>query len=235
MPTFDDYYVSVSGQLFHESDFAFDKKNGELANRLRKELASVIKEISLDTDGDVKILTDRGTFYASSIGVVAGGWVTPVKELSASHSTEEFAHLFDSLASAKGSFKSKSFRVSVFFRFTPEDGLRIIGERGLQGALRLILGDKTPSEVNSYRISSEYDKGGFLDFVELESSDTAVQLRYSRTSKELEYESYKTFLDAADIAGLVEDLKPFADALLSAQSTPPLGRISSVGRIKQAK
>jgi len=230
MPTFDDFYVSVSGRLLQETDFAFEKNAGELANRLRSEFGSVLTDIALDDDGDVKMRTNRGSFYATSLGVISGGWLTLLKELPTSRGLEEFGHLFDFIANAKGSFRSKSFRVSVFFRFTPDDGQRLIGGKGLQNALRMIAGNKAPSEVSSYRFLSTFDNSGFSDSIELESSETDVQLRYSRTSKESAFDSYKAFLGAAGVAALVEDLKPFADELLAAQPTLALGRIPFVGR-----
>jgi hypothetical protein len=234
MPGLDDLIVSVSGRLVHQWDFAFYKNNGEIANRMRRELGSALKEISLDSDGDIDLRTDQGTFYVTPAGVVAAGWLTNSKSLlSGSRGTEEFAQVIELLANAKGSFAPEGYSVRLFFRFTPESGLRLIGARGFESVLRSILGDKTPSDVKSYKFSSKHDKGEFSDSIELEASAKDVQLRYSRDWNGTGIDSYRAFLEAVDLTGLIEDLKPFAEVLVAAQ--PRLGRGLFGTREKQSR
>jgi len=66
MATFDQSIVSVSGRLTHEWDFTFYKNSGEIANRIRTELGSALKEIRIDKDGDIDIDSiEEGNFVVT--------------------------------------------------------------------------------------------------------------------------------------------------------------------------
>src|SRR5260221_6264906 len=147
MPTLDDFIVSVSGRLTHEWDFAFYKNNGEIANRIRAELGSSFKEMSLDSEGDVDLRTDIGHFYATPAGVIAGGSLTDIKSLLGPQGTQNFAKTVELIAKCEGSFATEAYGVRLFFRFTPDNSLKLLGARGFESVLQSILGDKTPSDV----------------------------------------------------------------------------------------
>jgi hypothetical protein len=231
MPISDGLIVSVAGRMMHPWDFAFYKNNGEIANQIRIAVPS-IREIKLDEDGDVNIRTpDMGTFFATPSGVAGGGWLTDSRSLSQPNSTEEYAQTMDSIFKAKGSFVANSYSVRLFFRFTPENGLKLIGAGGLEVLLQSILGDKIPSDVESYKFSAAHDKDGFSDFVELEASVKDVQLRYSREKSE-HFDSYSAFLSSVDLPRLIEDLRPFSDVLVAAQPKPRNLRPSLFGEKK---
>ncbi len=217
-PTLDELIVSVSGRLTHQWDFAFYKNNGEIANRIRAELASLLKEISIDNDGDIVIKTHvEGSFYVTPAGIIAGGWLTNSKSLSVHQDIEDFAHIFELLAKSKGSFTVEAYNVRLFFRLTPENGLNLLRSRGFESVLQSILGDKTPSEVQSFRFSTRYNKGAFLDLLELEASAPDVQLRYIRDANGTSFDSYRAFLGAVNLREVVEDLKPFVEVLRAAE------------------
>jgi hypothetical protein len=217
MPTSDDLIVSVSGRLTHDWDFAFYKNNGEIANRMRAELGSSLTEISIDSEGDIDVRTAEGSFYVTPAGVIAGGWLTNAKSLSEPNGTEEFAQRMEALGKFNGSFTILAHSVRLFFRFTPENGLKLLGARGFENVLRSVLGDKTPSEVKSLKFSTKYDINNFSDSIELEASPKDVQFRYSRDGKGTDFESYRMFLRASGLTGMVEEARPFAEALLAAQ------------------
>jgi hypothetical protein len=216
MATFDQSIVSISGRLTHEWDFTFYKNNGEIANRVRSELGSAVKQITIDKDGDLDIeMVDLGTFFVTPSGVVAAGWLTDTKSLLVRQETEKFTRTLESITKSKGAFTTESYNVRLFFRFRPGNGLGLLREHGFKSILETILGEQTPSETQSFKFSTSYRKAGFLDFLELEASPADVQLRYSRNGTD--FDSYHAFLDAAHLEGLIKDLKPFAEVLLLAE------------------
>jgi hypothetical protein len=223
MPDPDSLIVSVSGRIVHQWDFVFYKNNGDIANRLRSELGSSVKDISIDSDGDIEIQTNVGSIYATPTTVVAGGWLTDSKSLSEPQGAALLGRIVDVVAESKGSFVVQSYGVRLFFRFTPEKGLKLLGDLGFENVLRSILGDKTPSDVRSYKFSAKHEKDDFSTLIEVEASTKDVQLRYSRDRNGTDFNSYSAFLSAADLPGLIQELKPFAGVLVAAQQ-PRLGR-----------
>jgi hypothetical protein len=217
MPNADDLIVSISGRIVHEWDFAFYKNNGETANRVRDQIGSAAKAISIDDEGDIDIQSDQGSFFLTPAGIIAGGWLTHLNNLSVPGGADEFAQIIESLARAKGSFKPNGYSVRLFLRFTPANGLTLIGSRGFESILSSVLAEKSPSTVKTYKFSSRYDKGDYLDTLELEVSEKDVQLRYSRDKNGTSFDSYRAFLAAADLVGLIEELRPFAKILAGAE------------------
>ncbi|HXL09675.1 MAG TPA: hypothetical protein VN966_05600 [Candidatus Bathyarchaeia archaeon] len=231
MANFDQLIVSVSGRLTHQWDFTFYKNNGEIANRLQAELGSAQKQITIDREGDLNIETsEMGTFYVTPGGVVAAGWVTDSKSVLVQQEIGKFTRTIELLAKAKGSFTTESYNVRLFFRFRPGNSLSLLREHGFKNILESILGDQTPSDTESFKFSTSYRKGGFLDSLELEATPRDVQLRYSRSGAD--FVTYHEFLDAVDLAGIMKDLKPFAEVLLLAEPRGLLGRIGSLSEMK---
>jgi hypothetical protein len=216
MSDFDQSIVSVSARVGHEWDFAFYKNNGEMANRLRAELGSSLKEIRIDKDGDIEIDTvNEGNFIITPGTVIATGWLTNSKTLSGQQEIEKFANIVERLVKSKGSFTTEFFNVRLFFRFRPENSLNLLRDRGYESSLRLILGEKAPSDVRSFKFSTASSKDKFFDSIELEASTKDVQLRYSRSATD--FDSYSEFVEAANLPGLLEELKPFAEILIAAE------------------
>ncbi len=94
--------------------------------------------------------------------------------------------------------------------------MNLLRDRGFESTLQLILGEKS-SDVHSFKSSTTHSKGKFLDFIELEASLKDVQLRYGRGGNGADFSSYSAFVEAADLAGIMKDLKPFAEVLLQAE------------------
>ncbi len=219
MSNFDQSIVSISGRLAHELDFTFHKNNGEIANHVRKELGEALKKIAIDDEGDLEIETvDVGTFFVTPRAVLAAGWSTDTKGLSAQQEIEKFIRTIELLAKSNGSFTTKSHNVRLFFRFRPGNSLSLLREHGFKSILESILGEQAPSETESFVFSTTYRKDRFLDLLELEASPKDdIQLRYSRTGSGADFDSYHAFLNAVDLAGVIKDLKPFAEILLQAE------------------
>src|SRR2546425_9896006 len=136
MSNFDESIVSISGRLTHKWDFTFYKNNGEIANRLQAELGSAQKQIAIDTDGDLEIETvDVGTFFVTPGRVVAAGWLTDSKSLLVQKEIERFTGTIELLAKSKGSFKTETYNVRLFFRFRPGNSLTLLREHGFQNIL----------------------------------------------------------------------------------------------------
>ena len=218
MSNFDESIVSISGRLTHKWDFTFYKNNGEIANRLQAELGSAQKQIAIDTDGDLEIETvDVGTFFVTPGRVVAAGWLTDSKSLLVQKEIERFTGTIELLAKSKGSFKTETYNVRLFFRFRPGNSLTLLREHGFQNILESILGEQTPSDTESFKFSTSYRRDRFSDFLELEATPKDVQLRYSRSGSGVDFNSYPAFVDSADLAGIMKDLRPFAEVLLLAE------------------
>jgi len=233
MSNFDQSIVSVSGRLTHQWDFTFYKNNGEIANRVRAELGSAQKQITIDRDGDIEIETNEvGTFYVTPGGVVAAGWLTDSKSLLVQQEVGSFTRTVDSIVKSKGSFATETYNVRFFFRFRPGNSLSLLREHGFKNILESVLGDQTPSDTDSFKFSTSYRKGGFFDFLELEATPKDVQLRYSRNGSGADFGSYHKFLEAVDFAGIMKDLKPFAEVLLLAEPQGVLGRRSLLSDFK---
>lgn len=218
MPTLDDFIVSVSGRLTHQWDFTFYKNNGDIANRIRADLGSSFKEMTIDGEGDIDLRTEVSHFYATPAGIIAGGWLTETKRLlAAPQGIEDFTKTIEIIVKHKGSFALETYSVRLFFRFTPENSLKLLGARGLESVLQSILGDKAPSDVKSFKFSARHDRGKFSDLIELETSLRDVQLRYSCDANGTDFDSYRAFLVAVDFTRLIEDIRPFAEGLIAAQ------------------
>ncbi len=232
MPTFDESIVSVSGRLTHAWDFAFYKNNGDIANRMRAELGSSLKQLNIDSDGDINVdMVKEGSFFVTPGGIVAAGWLTDSKTLSAQQEVGKFTRIIELIAKLKGSFAIESYNIRLFFRFRPADGVSLLRTRGFEGVLRLILLDeKTPTNVESLKFSTSQNRDGFFDLIELEASPKDVQLRYSRSASGSDFDSYSAFLDAANLARLAKDLRPFAEILIAAE--PRLGLRGLLSELK---
>jgi hypothetical protein len=228
MATFDQSIVSVYGRLTHSWDFAFYKNNGEIANRMRSVIGSDVKDIRIDKDGDIDIeIKDEGNFLITPGAVIAAGWLTDSKSLSEKPEIEKFASIIQSLAEIRGSFAVEFYNIRLFLRFRPDNSLSLLREQGFESSFRLICGEKTPSDIMSFKFSTTRNRGKFLDSVELEASLKEVQYRYSRIGAGADFDSYSTFVAAADIPGLLEELRPFAETLLAAE---PRGLGLNLGR-----
>jgi hypothetical protein len=232
MASFDQSIVSVSGHQTHQWDFTFYKNNGDIANRVRAELGSALKEISIDKDGDIDInTTDEGNFIVTPGAVIAAGWLTDSKNLLVPQEIRRFTRIIELLAKSKGALTTDFYSVRLFFRFRPGNSMSLLRERAFKNTLESILGEQTPSDIESLKFSTSYRKDGFVDFLELEGSPKDVQLRYSRSRKGADFDSYHAFLDAVDLAELLEKLKPFAEILMAAEPQL-LGRRSLLSEMK---
>lgn len=223
----------MSGRLTHKWDFTFRKNNGEIANRLQAELGSAQKQITIDSEGDLEIETnDVGTFFVTPRGVVAAGWLTDSKSLLVQQEIGKFTRTIELLAKANGAWTSESYNVRFFFRFRPGNSLNLLREHGFKNILESMLGEQAPSDTESFKFSTSYRKEVFSDFLELEASPKDVQLRYSRSASGSDFATYHAFLDSVGLAGIMKDLKPFAEVLLQAEPRGLLGRLGSLSEMK---
>ena len=95
--------------------------------------------------------------------------------------------------------------------------MNLLRDRGYESTLRLILGENAPSDVQSFKFSTTRSQGKFLDSIELEASSKDVQLRYSRNANAAHFDSYTEFVEEANLPGVLEELKPFAEILIAAE------------------
>ena len=234
MSTFDQTIVSVTGRLTHQWDFTFYKNNGEIANRARTELGSTQKQMTIDRDGDIEIETNEGTFYVNPGGIIAAGWLTDSTSILVPQEMQRFTRTIELLAKSKGPFTTETYNIRLFFRFRPENSMNLLRDRGFESTLQLILGEKVSSDVHSFKSSTTHSKGKFFDSIELEASLKDVQLRYARGGNGADFNSYSAFVEAADLAGIMKDLKPFAEVLLLAEPRGGglLGRMGSLSEMK---
>ncbi len=233
MPSFDDLILSFTGRIVHQVDFAFQKNSGEIANQLRAKFSGVppsplsgLKDITIDEDGDIAIQTETSPLYVTSDSVFVAGWLTTPRALSEGQHIEKLSSTLESLLKARHPLGPEAYQVRIFFtaRFVQRQGLNLLQSQCCHGALKSILGQKTPSEVDAFRMSADYGKGMFSDSLELEGSRREIQLRYGRETSAKNFRSYSAFLEAADLRGVVEDLRPFIEVFLTDPSKL-LGRV----------
>ncbi|MFI5127624.1 MAG: hypothetical protein ACHQJX_12430, partial [Candidatus Acidiferrales bacterium] len=86
------------------------------------------------------------------------------------------------------------------------------------------LGREAPSEINAFQMSASFNRNPFLDAMELESTGRDLQLRYVREAPADAFDSYRSFMVAANLSTIVQELKPFIEALI-AEPSKLLGRV----------
>jgi hypothetical protein len=218
-----DLLLSISATLTHPWDFAFYQHNGEIANRIRAEFEQngppVLKEITIDPDNDIKVSTKMSSFYVNPSGVVSGGWLVFLKELQDTQQMEEYSRTIDLIFTTSASFAPESYSIRLLFRTTPENPLGLLSPRIVDAASKLILADKAPQEMTSFKTSMRFDQGRFSDTLDLEVSQKEVQLRYHRAGNR--FISFQAFLQTANLNGLVENVESFIELLQS--NEPPAG------------
>ncbi|MFZ0136351.1 MAG: hypothetical protein WAK89_04780 [Candidatus Sulfotelmatobacter sp.] len=225
MPNFDDLILSVTARVTHETDFAFGEHKGELANRLRAKFMGVtssgapvtLQEISIDEEGDIGIRTDRGAWYVTANSVFLVGWLTTPGGLSEGTHLGEIQSILESILEERGGLRAELYHVRVLFsaRFASREGVDLLRSRVCGAALGAVLGKRTPSAINSFRMSSKYSTGQFSDSLDLDGSKKDIQLRFAREGSTRSFASYRAFLESADLRGVVEDLRPFIEVFVS--------------------
>jgi hypothetical protein len=223
----DDLLLSISATLTHPWDYAFYQHNGEIANNIRAEFEqngpSVLKEITIDSDNDIKVGTKMASFYVNPGGVVSGGWLLFLKDLRDAEQMEEYSRTIDLIFTTSASLAPESYSIRLLFRITPENPLGLLKPRIADAASKLILADKAPEEMTSFKTSMRFEQGRFLDTLELEVSQKEVQLRYHRAGNR--FISFQAFLQTANLNGLVENIESFIELL---QGNEPPARISKL-------
>lgn len=235
MPNFDDLILNITGRVLHQTDFAFAKNSGEMANSLRQTLLakglpqpiSKIERVEIDDDGDISIRTDKCHLYMSSESILAVGWAVTPNDLSEGRELEGLSRTLELLHKERGSLPLESYQVRLFFsaRFLPRSGLlKALQTRSLDTTLTSVLGREAPSEINAFQMSASFNRNPFLDAMELESTGRDLQLRYVREAPADAFDSYRSFMVAANLSTIVQELKPFIEALI-AEPSKLLGRV----------
>src|SRR5260370_10066727 len=174
MANFDDLIFSLTGRLVHQNDFAFQSKNGEIANQLRVTLSRAdprvpglsAKQMDIDSDGDISLLTDKGTVYITANSVFLTGWKTTPKELSEDEHLEELSAIMGLIFDSRSPLEAQSYQARLFFtaRFNPlkpRIGASALGPRCYDATLRSILAPNVPSEVTEFRTFSAFQQVKF--------------------------------------------------------------------------
>ncbi len=221
MTSLENLLFTLSGRVNHAFDFTFHKNNGDFANYARSELRSIatsplplaVRDIRIDEDGDVEIQTNKSRFYLTPTGVVVGGWLTKINDLS--ESIQALSRVVDLLVAIRAPLKPETYGVRLGFIFTPVSGLRLIRTSGIDAVLNTVLAQKAPTDIEKFKYSTRYKRGDFSDTLELEGSEKEVQLRYFRDCFGKSFESFGQFLTTADLAGIYEELRGFAERLVA--------------------
>jgi hypothetical protein len=219
MADFGDLILSVTARLTHDLDFAFTKNNGDLANRLRSKFAHQEEEstneaqvLNLDEDGDIRIRFKGATCYISAGSIAVAGWLTSAKMLE-EQGVDELSETIEHIFEERPQFQRREYDLRLLIytgSVLPEDFDTALS-RSCGVALQSMFADATP-RLTRGRLLVEYQKGKFQDSLDFEASKAEeVQLRYGRTGKAQDFGSYAEFLRAADLRGLVEHLRPFAE------------------------
>jgi hypothetical protein len=228
MTTIDDLLVSVTARLKHQVDFTFEHSNMNAANLLRSRFLSEssfgglsnLQGISIDEDDDIILQTnERNTWYLTKDSVMVLGQIGTLKDLSNSEFVDGLSRIIEWLYKQRSEFWPELYEVRLLFwkRLRGKDSLAAL-DALCHASLRSVFGEAAPSSTHSFRLSTGYDKGPFVDSLELNTSNEA-QLRYSRTSPAKSFESYGAFLRKAELGGLVEGIKPVLETFIVEQQT----------------
>jgi hypothetical protein len=214
-----DLLLSVTARLTHDLDFAFTRTNGDLANRLRSKFAleeeSVrkVSMIGLDEDGDIRVRFPLATCYISAGAITVVGWLTSAKLLE-ERGLDELSDTIEHVFAERTQFQRQEYdiRLLIYSRSVSQDDSDAALSKSCQVALQGMFPAESPPHLQKGRLLVEYQEGKFYDSLEFEASkdNEEVQLRYGRTGKAQDFDSFVEFLRAADLKGLVEYLKPFA-------------------------
>jgi hypothetical protein len=219
MADFDDLILSITGRLQHEFDFAFTKNNGDLANHLRskfkpeEESAVRITAVTVDEDGDIRVRTEKATCYLSASAITVAGWLTSAKTLWGERGLDQLGETMECLFAERHAFQSRDYdiRLFVYARKVSDDDVDAVLSRSCGVALQSMFTQGIPHRLRGGRMFAEYQKDKFSDTLEFESLQNDVELRYIRAGKAQDFGSYRQFLRSADLNGLVEYIKPFAE------------------------
>jgi len=242
MPNFDDLILNLTGRLVHQSDFAFEKNRGEIANSLRESIhskrlpepISKVEQIEIDTDGDISIRTDKCDLYVASESILAVGWLITPGSLSEGRDLDALSRTLEFLHKERGSLPPETYQLRLFFsaRFLPRHGLlKVLQAQSCDSVLASVLGKGAPSEINAFQMSANFNKETFSDTVEVESTDRSLQLRYVREAAATVFDSYHSFMVRANLSAIIQDFRPFIEVFL-AEPSKLLGRVF---REKQSK
>src|SRR5262249_43807686 len=97
----------------------------------------------------------------------------------------------------------------------PKEARTDVLSKCFNGPLENILGPGVPSPLSGGRISANYVRERFSDSLEFDGSDDEIQLRYVREGRAGDFLSYRVFLGASNLKGVVEGLRPFVEKYLS--------------------
>jgi hypothetical protein len=226
MANFDDLIFNLTGRLVHQNDFAFQSKNGEIANQLRATLSRSqvpglgAKHMDIDSDGDISVQTDKGTIYLTANSIFLTGWQTTPRELSQGEHLQELSAIIGLMFEARRPLEALSHQARLFFtaRFNPlraRVGASALTPRCYDATLRSILCTDVPEEVSEFRTFSTFQRAEFTDSVEVETSKRDIQVRYGREASVENFPSFESFLKGADLKGVAYSLKPFISDIIS--------------------
>jgi hypothetical protein len=221
MADFSDLILSVTARLNHDFDFAFMTNNGDLANRLRSKLSleqeaanRKASKVSVDEDGDIRIRFPLATCYVSAGAITIAGWLTTAKWLE-EHGLDELSDTVEYVFEERLQFQRREYdmRLLIYSRSVSQEETDAALSKSCRVALESMFAQAPPPYLGRGRLLVEYQEGKFSDSLEFEASKEKeeVQLRYGRAAKAEDFKSYREFLRAADVKGLVEYLRPFAE------------------------
>jgi len=220
----DNLLLSLSATIRHPWDFTFYARNGEIANRIRAEfqakLPKALKDIRIDADNDIAVSAGPTNFYVNPSGVVSGGWLLFLRELSNADQIAEYSRCIDLLLSASTSFMPEAYSIRLLFRTTPENAPSLLRPQFVDGALATIAPADLPTQLTSFKTSMSYGRGIFSDSLEVEVSESEVQLRYHRASSQ-SFVSFEVFLQSADLKDIVGEVAAFVEFLKDHEPQSP--------------
>lgn len=226
MPNVGDLKISITAQITHQFDFAFQKNNLDIANQLRAKFLSErlfggpsnLQSIEMDDDDDIALRTNKGTLLITDSDVMVVGRLGALKALSDAQYLDELAHTVEWLFEQRSSFMAELYAIRIFIwdQTISREGRSLLESR-FDANLKTLFGDTAPSGMEGYRILTKYERGAFDDTWELDVSKR-VQLRFSRESHTMNFESYRKFLRDTDLPSALEPVKALLDIFVQHES-----------------
>jgi hypothetical protein len=225
MPSFETIGVSITGSISYEEDFSFLKHKEDLALKVRSESVPRIKdlwslavaEVGFDTDGDIRVATEKGTLFVSRHNVLVSVWSRTIASIREGRDLQVVADVLEELFRSRIPLRRLRYAIRSFISirfnqpFSPlqvqDDICSIRGSKLLSGI--------DPSTVSAFRWVVSARENAFTDTLEAQVGPTSVDVRQGRDSEASEFPSFREFVLAAGVPAMLERLRPSLEPLIA--------------------
>ncbi len=225
MPDLQDIPVALTCRIFHEEDFTFPKKKEELALTIRLQYLPKIRDlwslasarVSMDTDGDIQIESERGKLFVMQEGVILTGLVRTLGSIIEGHDTAVISAVLDELFASRRPLQASRYDVRMFvsLQFVEDFPVELMWHSYFEKIITEISPEISPSGLEALRWQMRYSAQEFADSVDVTITRGLFELRYNREGKGEQFASSREFLAAANLTDIANRMRPLIEPLLA--------------------